>query len=300
MSVPPGAYYYDLVYGACEPCFNRTSGQNECVYQGPDPRDVNWIVDDDDVFPPDARGCGPSEKYDLLMQQCRPLCPGEGSGGQEFVYAADNKSGSCVCYDPDHFMFDPQSGTCIPKVATSRQLALTAARRLRLNPGDVFPPCNADAGLVETCYFGDADSCLDVFAEAPFIGDDVDDDVIPPDARGCGQDERYDLLLKQCRGLCPGEEKGGMEYFYSADNGAGYCACRDPEHRTFDEATKTCVLAKAPHLAAARAVARKARYESCPFTLCSTLNPQDCVCVGSQLGNRVQAVGKHKKRKMKK
>lgn len=227
MSAPPGSYYYDLVYGACEPCFSPTTGQNECVFRGQDPRDVGWIVDDEDVYPPDARGCAPSEKYDLLMKQCRPMCPGEGSGGQEYVYGDDTQSGSCMCYDPDHFVFNPESNTCIPKVAS-----LQAQRRLRLNPGDPFPPCNVAGGLVDTCYYGDVASCLDVFAEAPWVEDD-----------------------------------GG--------------ASEVPQ-------------------AAMAAMARKARYESCPFMLCSTVNPEDCVCVGSQLGNRVQAVGKHKQRRSKK
>jgi hypothetical protein len=161
MSAPPGSYYYDPVYGACEPCYSATSGVNECVYTATDPRDAGWLVDDEDVYPPDARGCGATEKYDLLMKRCRPLCPGEGSGGQEFVYADDNSSGSCMCPDATHFTFDPQSNTCVLKSVSARQLRGAGV------PGDPFPPCDVASGMVEECYFPDANTCLTAFAQLP-------------------------------------------------------------------------------------------------------------------------------------
>lgn len=164
MAAPPGSYYYDMVYGACEPCYSPTSGANDCIYSARDPRDAGWIVDDDDVYPPDARGCAADEKYDLLLQKCRPLCPGEGSGGQEFVYADDNSSGSCQCYDADHFAFDPASATCVLKAATARRMK---ALRGAANPGDPFPACDPPQGLMENCYFGDVDSCMNVYQQMP-------------------------------------------------------------------------------------------------------------------------------------
>lgn len=157
------SYYYDPYFGACEPCFSQAPGGagNQCVYSdvsGPGSQD--WIVDDDDVTPPDARGCGAGEKFDLMLMQCRALCPGEDQkNGQQFVYAPDNKSGSCQCYDPTQFAWDAESSQCAPIAAP--QLARALQLKQQYQPGDPYNACALDTGEYTNCYFPDSNTCFD-------------------------------------------------------------------------------------------------------------------------------------------
>lgn len=177
MSVPSEAYYYDSVYGSCEPCYSRIIGGNSCVFtQDVDPRDMNWIVDDDDVFPDHTKPeCGQNQLFDRVINKCRDFCPGEGSGGQQFMYADDNQSGTCECYDPAHFMFDQGTNTCLPKETSVRRLVLSAATP---QVGDQFQQCSVNGGQYTNCYFPDSDSCIDVLN---IIGyDPTDDGTVDP------------------------------------------------------------------------------------------------------------------------
>lgn len=165
-NIPDNAYYYDQYFGACEPCFSQSSALpgNQCVYMdmpnGPDSQD--WIVDDNDVQPPDARGCATDEKFDLMMMKCRPRCPGEDQkNGQQFVYAPDNKSGSCQCYNPSMFTWDASLSQCIPIGALEQVTrALQAGQSQQHQAGDPYNACALDAGEYTNCYFPDKMSCL--------------------------------------------------------------------------------------------------------------------------------------------
>ncbi len=163
MSAPSDAFYYDSVYGACEPCFSPTLKGNQCVYSAKaDPRNQDWIIDDDDVYPDQeypTLTCGAGEVFDKVLGKCRPMCPGEGAGGQQFEYD-DSGSGSCNCVDPANFVFDPASNQCVPVEAPPQLRAFLAAQRLRAQPGDDFPMCNM-AGQYTNCYFPSSDACMD-------------------------------------------------------------------------------------------------------------------------------------------
>lgn len=171
-SIPDRAYYYDPYFGACEPCFSRLPGNpgNACVYtdmSGPDSPD--WIVDDDDVMPPDARGCATGEKFDLMLMQCRARCPGEDEkNGQQFVYAPDNKSGTCDCYNPSQFSWDASLNQCVPIQAPP--MAMRARSMQAAQPGDPYNACALDVGEYTNCYFPDSNTCFDaVFGEQDAI-----------------------------------------------------------------------------------------------------------------------------------
>lgn len=161
-------FYYDPVYDACEPCFSSVG--NQCVYmEQADPRNQDWIIDDDDVFPDSDDfpqiACGENQKFDKFMGKCRALCPGEGAGGQEFVYAdGTHFGGKCECPDREHMSFDEESSTCVPIVAPT-------AGRLGYNPGDPFAACNLDSGEYLNCYFPDRGTCLETISNAEFAGD---------------------------------------------------------------------------------------------------------------------------------
>lgn len=160
--MPDNAYYYDPYFGACEPCFSQSPELpgNQCVYLDTSPDTPDWIVDDDDVMPPDARGCTPDQKFDLMLMQCRAKCPGEDNkNGQQFVYAPDNKSGSCECYDPAKFAWDASVNQCVP-IGQPAQVAMAMALRGG-QPGDPYNACALDLGEYTNCYFPDQNTCFD-------------------------------------------------------------------------------------------------------------------------------------------
>lgn len=162
MSVPGDSYYYDDVYDACEPCFSPALGGNQCVFTAPyDPRNQDWIIDDDDVFPDDSgmqeRCAATNQMYDVLLARCRDLCPGEGAGGQEYVYAGDTHfGGSCAC--PDDMSFDAASSKCIiPPPPASLGLK---GSLMGVSPGDPFAQCDTQKNQYVNCYFPSKDSCM--------------------------------------------------------------------------------------------------------------------------------------------
>lgn len=166
MSVPGDSYYYDSVYDACEPCLSPTLGGNQCVFSAPyDPRNQDWIIDDDDVFPDDSgmqeRCGGVNQKYDVLLAQCRDMCPGEGSGGQEYVYAGDTHfGGGCQC--PDNTTFDPASNMCTPTPPPAALVLGLKGSIMGVSPGDPFAPCDTSKNQYMNCYFPDKNLCMDV------------------------------------------------------------------------------------------------------------------------------------------
>lgn len=160
--IPDNAFYYDPYMGACEPCFSQSSALpgNQCVYMD-NSGNQDWIVDDNDVTPPDARGCALNEKFDLLLMRCRAKCPGEGDkNGQQFVYAPDNKSGSCECYNPSSFSWDASLNQCVPN-AIPEQLSAVLRGTQQHQVGDPYNACALDAGEYTNCYFPDQNTCFD-------------------------------------------------------------------------------------------------------------------------------------------
>jgi hypothetical protein len=162
MSVPGDSYYYDPVYDACEPCLSPTVGGNQCVFTAPyDPRNQDWIIDDDDVYPDDTgmqeRCASTNQTYDMLLAQCRDLCPGEGAGGQEYVYAGDTHfGGNCAC--PQGTMFDPASTKCTAAPPPA-SLGLKGAI-MGVSPGDPFGACDMEKNQYVNCYFPSKDACM--------------------------------------------------------------------------------------------------------------------------------------------
>jgi hypothetical protein len=171
MSAPAEAFYYDPVYGACEPCFSPTLKGNQCVYSAAaDPRNQDWIIDDDDVYPDQeypTLSCKEGEVFDKVLGKCRAMCPGEGAGGQQYEYD-DSNSGSCNCFDPAHFVLDPASNQCVP-VEAPPQLRAMMARRLRVQPGDDFSMCDPSTGQYTNCYFPNSDVCMDATGDQSML-----------------------------------------------------------------------------------------------------------------------------------
>jgi hypothetical protein len=167
MSIPPTAAYFDTYFGACEPCFSKVIAGNQCVYMTDvNGGDYSWIDDDDDINQYPDKPCKDGQVYDHPLRACRPLCPGEGAGGQSFIYMDDNKggvTGECGCEDPDNFTFDEATQQCVPSSMPAPPASLRQLRAGGVEPGTPFGPCHTSKNGSTNCYYPSMFKCEEAF-----------------------------------------------------------------------------------------------------------------------------------------